>query len=282
VNLALEVKFAGGLGNQLFQYATARRLALRNHVRYLLFNADNYRNESLNRRFELEKLRVKGKTLRNTRVKNIFAPNARLNRLATAAGLHKRIDEGPFVIRPLDRELGFFSSLHGFWQSEEYFRDIRSSLLEELVPRNVPAYPAWVRNASTVGIHVRRTDYLDEPRYGFLGKEYYRKAIDLIAKKVDNPFFVFFSDDLAWCEMEFGNDFHYMKDSDWSAPHLHLHLMSKCAHQIIANSSFSWWGAWLNDNQSKIVVRPSRPFREPSLLHASHYPAGWLIVDNAA
>ncbi|MEO8577880.1 MAG: alpha-1,2-fucosyltransferase [Gemmatimonadales bacterium] len=276
----LEVKFAGGLGNQLFQYATGRSLAHKNNVRYLVFNTDNYQNESLNRTFELGRLRVKGHHLRNRHFKNLFAANARLNRLAHASGLHKRIDENGFVSQCLQNKLGFLSSLYGYWQSETYFGDIRPELLEELIPLRLPPYPAWLGNKNTVGIHVRRTDYLQDRRYGVLGKEYYVRAIEFIRAKVEHPFFVFFSDDMPWCRATFSEDFLFFNEGPWAEDYLQLHLISKCRHQIIANSSFSWWAAWLNENESKIVVRPARPFREPSLLYENHYPASWAVVDN--
>src|SRR4051812_15805178 len=170
----LEIKFAGGLGNQLFQYSMARSLALRNNVRYLVFNTDNYRNDSLNRTFELKRFNVRGHELRNRHARNVFVANARLNRVAAASGLHKRIDEKGFVFQRVDDQLGFLSSLYGFWQSERYFADIRKQLLDELVPLRLPAYPEWLADDNAVvAIHVRRTDYLNEPRYGFVGEDYY-------------------------------------------------------------------------------------------------------------
>lgn len=276
----LEVKLRGGLGNQLFQYATGRSLAIKNKIRYLVFNTDSYKNESLNRTFGLGQLNVKGRELRNRHLKNFFVTNARLNRLVHASGLHKRIEENGFVLLSLQNKLGFLSSLHGYWQSETYFCEIRSQLLEELTPANLPSYPAWLKNGNTVAIHVRRTDYLTEPRYGFLGKDYYTSAINFIRTRVENPLFIFFSDDIDWCEATFGGDCLFFREKAWSADYLQLHLMSKCTHQIIANSSFSWWAAWLNENENKIVVRPAKPFRETSLLYESHYPESWVVVDN--
>ncbi len=281
MKLVLEIKFAGGLGNQLFQYSMGRSLAIRNNVRHLVFNTDNYRNESLKRAFELTHFKVKGSELPNHRLKNVFVQNARLNKLASAAHLHKRVDENGFVFQRVDEQLGVLSSLYGFWQSERYFSEIRETLLTELVPVRVPQYPAWLSNdVPVVAIHVRRTDYLNEPRYGFVGDDYYRKAIEFILGRAPNARFVVFSDDMSWCRATFDNDFIFFDDPDWAPGYLQLHLMSRCTHQIIANSSFSWWGAWLNTNPQKMVMRPATPFREPSLLYEGHYPASWVAVDN--
>ena len=93
--------------------------------------------------------------------------------------------------------------------------------------------------------------------------------------------FIVFSDDLVWCKNKFNyNKFIFFEDENWSNDYLQLYLISKCNHQIIANSSFSWWGAWLNTYQNKIVIRPQQPFIDESLMNKFYYPKEWISINN--
>jgi hypothetical protein len=277
----LEIKFEGGLGNQLFQYAAGRSLCIKKRIPYLLFNTDSYINQPLGRAFALGNLQVKGEVIKNSTVNKIFRRHTKLNKIFTALGLHHLIEEKGFVLQPLENNTRFLTSLKGYWQSAWYFEEVREILLNEFRPKQIPVLPGWIKHTNTVAVHVRRTDYLLEPRYGFVGETYYRQAIDLIKGKLKDPLFVFFSDDLDWCKSSFLNERAiYCEDEHWREDYQQLHLMSNCAHQVIANSSFSWWGAWLNTNPEKIVIRPANPFKEKSLLYESHYPGSWIAVEN--
>jgi hypothetical protein len=99
---------------------------------------------------------------------------------------------------------------------------------------------------------------------------------------LSNPLFVFFSDDIPWCRQTFPRDRTvFCENPPWDKDFLQLYLMSKCGHQIIANSSFSWWGAWLNRNPGKIILRPQTPFVDTSLFHKPYYyPEEWIPVNN--
>lgn len=281
MKLFLEIKLAGGLGNQLFQYATARMICVKNKIPFLLFNTDKYSNESLGRSFGLLHLNIKGRVIKNQQVKSIFSRNTKLNKLVSLVNLHQHIEENGFVLQHIHHKAGFFTSISGYWQSASYFNDIRPLLLKEMSPLQIPAYPVWIKKYTTVAMHVRRTDYLQEPRYGFLGVDYYARAISYMKSHLTNPVFVVFSDDMQWCRQEFEEEgFLFVYETAWQADYLQLHLMSKCAHQIISNSSFSWWGAWLNCRNDKIVLRPLVPFQEKALLHEAHYPEEWIAINN--
>lgn len=281
MNCCLEIKLVGGLGNQLFQYAAGRQLALQNKIPFLFFNVDGYINESLGRTFSLGQLNIKDSINHNRHFKNIFRSQTKLNRLVNKFGLFKSIAEKGFVLQSLNNKAGFFTSLNGYWQSAFYFNEIRKLLIEELVPIKLPVYPDWIKVNNTVATHVRRKDYLSENRYGFIGINYYLLAIEFIKSHVDHPLFVIFSDDIEWCRTVFtGDNYIFCDEENWKEDYLQLHLMSKCKHQIIANSSFSWWGAWLNTNVEKIVIRPMEPFKDKSLLYESHYPAEWIAIEN--
>ncbi len=281
MKIFLTIQLAGGLGNQLFQYATARRICLKNKIPFLLFNTATYQNESLGRTFGLRHMNIKGRVIKNRQIKNIFSRHTKLNKLVSALHLHEQIEENGFVLQSVEKKVGFLTSISGYWQSANYFNDIRPLLLNEITPLQIPTYPGWLTEETTVAIHVRRTDYLEEPRYGFLGADYYARAISYMKRQLTNPLFVVFSDDMEWCRQEFKEEgFLFVDETAWQADYLQLHLMSKCAHQIIANSSFSWWGAWLNSRNDKIILRPSAPFREKTLLYEAHYPEEWIAINN--
>ena len=277
----LEIKFVGGLGNQLFQYATGRSLCVTNKIPYLLLNTEAYVNESLGRDFRLSNLQIKGTVIKSNQVKKIFKKHTKLNKIFTAFSLHKDISEENFTLHQLKNKTGFLTSVNGFWQSAYYFNDIREILLKEFKPLQLPPLPGWAIENNTVAVHVRRTDYLTGKRYGFLGATYYEDSMALLKEKITDPLFVFFSDDIPWCKATFKNDrIIFCEEDHWDKDYLQLYLMSKCANQVIANSSFSWWGAWLNTNPGKIVIRPARPFKEKSLLYQSHYPEEWISIKN--
>jgi hypothetical protein len=274
----VKIDFAGGLGNQLFQYATAR--ALKGEKDLLLFDADNYKNDYLNRKFALEGFKVKGTVVSGRYVKKLFTPKTRLNQFVDALGLFNLIQEDTYRLQPnIQDRVSMFTTIRGFWQSDKYFTRVRAELLRELVPKLVPERPPYLVQKNTVAVHVRRTDYLNDHRYGFIGEMYYRNAIEHMKRSLQNPLFIFFSDDLEWCKRHFGEqDCLFADSNDWLDDHLQLYLIAQCCHQIIANSSFSWWGAWLNQNDKKIVIRPAKPFQDESFLYESHYPPEWIAI----
>lgn len=277
----LTINFKGGLGNQLFQYSAARYAATSHKVHYLLFNIDEYCNESLDRKFALAHYNIEGRLVRTPRLKNIFKEKTKLNKLVLSLSLFRRITEKDFLAGEPSSTFRLFNSISGYWQSEQYFLPIRQQLLKELQPKLLPAFPQWIVKENTVAIHVRRTDYLKEPRYGFLGVGYYNAAIHFIKARLDAPLFIVFSDDMEWCKENLQEtNMIYFSAEDWAADYLQLHLMSKCKHQIIANSSFSWWGAWLNENPGRIVIRPATPFKDKALQHESYYPETWITIEN--
>ena len=279
--LFLEIKFEGGLGNQLFQYAAGRSLAIKNDIDSILLNADSYLDQPLERKFSLTNYSARGTVIENTLVKKIFRPKTKLNALAKLLHCYTQVEDNGFKLVNFENKKTLLISLKGYWQSECYFSNIRPTLLKELMPINIPPLPSWVDFDNTVAIHVRRTDYLAEPRYGFVGVDYYYTAINIFKKRMDNPLFIFFSDDLSWCkENFFGDNIIFFDEFLWKEDYLQLYLMSKCRHQVIANSSFSWWSAWLNQNETKMVIRPLNPFKEKSLLYESHYPSEWIAIEN--
>lgn len=162
-------------------------------------------------------------------------------------------------------------NLHGYFQSEKYFDDCPDLINHLLSPKHPISYIA-----NSVSLHVRRTDYLKLGKcFEILDLNYYNQALkEINAKKI-----LVFSDDINWCKMNFSGDkFIFMENN---SPTTDLALQSRCEHNIIANSSFSWWGAWLNKNPNKIVIAPKKWFGPELLLThntSDLIPAKWIKI----
>jgi Glycosyl transferase family 11 len=274
----ISIKFNGGLGNQLFQYAHAR--SFMKHSDKLIFDTSSYNNDYLNRNFKLELYNVKGSILSSKRLIKFFSPKTLFNKVINFLGLFLYLEEEGFFFQGFPKSsIKFITSIKGYWQTDLYFSSIRISLIKEITPKFLPPIPNILIQNNVVAVHVRRTDYLKDDRYGFLGLDYYKNAIEYFNQKLINPAFYFFSDDMDWCKENFTNEnMFFCEDELWKEDYLQLYLISKCTHQIIANSSFSWWGAWLNENEKKIVVRPNKPFNDGSLCYENHYPPQWIGI----
>lgn len=283
MGLFLEVKLVGGLGNQIFQYATGRSLCIKNKIPYLLLNAESYRNDPFGRNLGLNRFNVKGKVIESKFVNKMLRKGTKLNKIISSFSFYNVFEESELKLFnfPL-KSSGLLTSIKGYWQSEFYFKNIRDELIKELTPKQLPPLPDWVQRKETVAVHVRRTDYLAESRFGFLGEAYYKESMELLRGQLKNPIFIFFSDDISWCKSNFNDSdtIFFEEKGVWAQDYLQLYLMSKCAHLIIANSTFSWWSGWLNNNPDKIIIRPSVPFADSSLMYESYYPAEWRSVNN--
>jgi hypothetical protein len=169
----------------------------------------------------------------------------------------------------------------GYWQSYKYFEGIKSDLLEDLkiiaLPsRDILQYMNLIKSThNSVALHIRRGDYLLLGQGNVLSLEYYKRAIALITAKIANPTFFVFSDDMNWVKenLQLGYPTYYVDSNTEKNDYDDLRLMSMCNHQIIANSTFSWWGAWLNQYNDKIVVAPTYGKMDKDL-----YPPKWNIL----
>jgi hypothetical protein len=163
--------------------------------------------------------------------------------------------------------------LVGYWQSEQYFKDIESLLRREFTFKTAPdaknAHPvALIQSVQAVSVHIRRGDYVANPHthefHGSVSLEYYHIAADKIAQAVTDPHFFVFSDEPEWAQehLKLNYPTTFMAVSGQGKDYEDLRLMSLCKHHIIANSSFSWWGAWLSINPNKVVFAPTRWFNQ--------------------
>ena len=142
-----------------------------------------------------------------------------------------------------------------------------------------------IKSTEAVAVHFRRGDYTKKrvaDKYGSCSVEYYKNAVEYIAEKYPNPEIFFFSDDIEWVKenLKFPYNCSYVANNTGDKSFEDLRLMSCCKHNVIANSSFSWWGAWLNNNKDKIVVAPKKWLQDSSFAQDDIVPKAWIRLDN--
>lgn len=177
--------------------------------------------------------------------------------------------------------------LDGYWQTEKYFKDIRETIVSDFSLKNAKglnkALLADLANSDSVSLHVRRGDYVSDKGtnqfHGVCGLPYYLEAITYLKEKVSKPTLYIFSDDIPWVKENLKTDLpiNYVSNGQIK-DYAELTLMSKCKHNIIANSSFSWWGAWLNESLGKIVIAPRKWFANKSANSPDMIPETWVRI----
>ena len=173
--------------------------------------------------------------------------------------------------------------LMGYWQSERYFRDNRDLLLKEFTvdvqTEGINAETTYqISRTCSVAIHIRRGDYVGTRYHGLCSPEYYERGMETMARTIGSPHFFVFSDEPEWVRENFSTAYPFtvVGHNDPDEPVPDLALMKLCKHQIIANSTFSWWGAWLNENPRKVVISPKRWFSD--LPSDSIIPDEWIRI----
>lgn len=269
----------GGIGNQMFQYAHGRALSLITSKKLVLDTSslNSHYPWVTKREYSLNIFKLKPTFV------NRYSDNIALNKL-------KIIKEAyPFKYDStiISQAVGSVE-LMGTWQSWKYFINVNGLILndfsfnEEYVPNENLDMIEKLKNSNSVSIHIRRTDYLS-PHNKFLGvlpMKYYQNAIEYISKRVYNPIFYIFSDDADWVK----SNIHLSYESyviEGNSPNVDLYLMSNCKHNIIANSTFSWWAAWLNANSEKIIIAPQLWFLEKKInvSELDIIPQEWITLN---
>lgn len=284
--MTITVKLLGGLGNQLFQYACARNLA-DIHKTNLKIDVSGYDNEPNNRKYMMDYFNVSS---------SIALPNELIPHNDVISNLlfkfHKPSNyfvEKYFHHDPSVELLPDGSYLDGYWQSEKYFKRIEQIIRREFTVTTPPSTKNQklidkIRSCESVSLHIRRGDYVTNPKtntlYGTCPPEYYEKSIQQIKEKVKRPIYFVFSDDPEWIRsnMITGYPQHIVDINGPNDAHEDLRLMSCCKHHIIANSSFSWWGAWLSNNLKKIVIAPEKWFNNYHKDEQDIIPEQWVRI----
>lgn len=281
------VRLQGGLGNQLFQYALGRRIALTNEMPLKLDLSKLTRNRL--RTYKLSHFKIEAeiatpddimKAKGGAGITGYF-----IRRLDRFKPHYRRfwVKENYFHFDPNILTISGTVFLEGYWQSEPYFKSIEKKLREELALRSKPSalseqIAQTMQNTTSVSLHVRRGDYAANPTtYYLCPLKYYLAAIAKIKRCVEDPHFFVFSDDPVWTRENLTIDApatfvtHNRADRDYED----LWLISQCQHHIIANSTFSWWGAWLCSRPEKKVISPKQWSWQPKYNNKERIPEGW-------
>lgn len=287
-NKRVIVKLDGRMGNQMFQWAFARAYEAKNGILPIL--DDSY-----------ETLKLQQFQLINY-IKTVNKPivNKVLRKIIPIRNLRNKLTEIKFTLPVVQEEIYYkyeekFLTIpppayfRGYFQCEKYYREIRPVLLEDfklikpLNKQNLQIFEK-IKNTNSISLHIRRCDYLKSSRWGVLDLDFYKKAVQIIQDQNNaEPTLFIFSDDINWAKnnMKFKQETVYVDVNSGKQGYFDLELMKNCKHNIIANSSFSWWGGWLNKNPYKIVIapRPWRPFMKSTEEEYNLLPQEWKRCD---
>jgi hypothetical protein len=296
--LLVVTRLIGGLGNQMFQYATGRALARRRGAA-LKLDVTGFAAVAAHtkRRFELDSFSIDvclasdADLAQFDRASEPRSP--RLDRALRLLRIDRRHSSWPihrephFQFDPAVPELRAPVYLDGYWQSEKYFFNIDGVLRKEFTAKapldgENAALAEAIDSVNAVSLHVRRGDYVDDPAtnrfHGICSSDYYQRAIDYISTRAGAPHIFVFSDDRQWtrANLRFAVPTTFVGANPPDRGYCDMQLMARCRHHIIANSSFSWWGAWLNPSREKIVVAPQQWFCATGKDTRDLIPQNWV------
>lgn len=282
------IRFLGGLGNQMFQYACYKALSKKfPDVKADLnsFNFDTAHNGyELEDIFQLTITKVSPFTGGIYDIKNRKWIYRKIRRVLNLKKYHKA-EEKDFTFDPAifsDSKSRYYS---GFWQNEDYFIDIADEIRKDFkfsaltAQQNIDILKK-IEQTNSVGVHVRRGDYVNHPVFGGLcEKKYYDQAIQIVQSRTNDAKFFIFSNDIDWCVKNLNiNNCEFISWNKGTQSYIDMQLMSACKHNIIANSSFSWWAAWLNNNPEKIVIGPEKWLHGDQYDTSTLLPASWIKI----
>ena len=284
--MTIRIKLAGGLGNQMFQFAAGYAVARKNNVE-LSLDLKRYNRRSDHNGFQLQ---------------NVFDIYSRVNFLDNPANFKfinfkeilNKIDisyytfkEPHFHYTSKIFDIPKHSYINGYWQSEQYFKSYAQELREifnffKKFDKKNSLIANDINQNNSISIHIRRGDYLLKKNDNLCVdlREYYLKTIEESSKCFNNPKYYIFTDDPLWVTKNFIIDFSsIIVDINYGTKsYLDMYLMSLCKANIIANSSFSWWGAWLNNKKTKIVYAPKNWFKDESICIDNLIPSSWNVM----
>ena len=284
-------RLIGGLGNQLFQYAAGRALALTNDCK-LKLDISEFKDYTL-RSYELMRLNINAELADPRDVSLLVGSKAWVAQTMRRKFKWRRNTH--FVERKdYSFDSAFFKLaqpvyLEGFWQSYKYFEchalPIRRELTfnSSLAGKNAELADL-ISRTNSISIHIRRGDYVSKPENAKIlrsvGIDYYNQAIYRVRNQIAKPVIFAFSDDLGWVKdnIDLGENTVFVSHNSGMSSFEDMRLMSLCKHNIIANSSFSWWGAWLNTNPEKVVIAPKRWLNIDSLSTEDLIPNTWIRI----
>jgi len=288
------VRLSGGLGNQLFQYAAGRAVAFRTKASIKL-DTSQFKKYP-NRNYYLMNFNISGTLISELR-KYILAKQKGDNLLRRVASLSQYLvpenkgyqifTERSFQYDPNILDVPGNVYLNGYWQSEKYFMDIDHIIRDEFQVSTTPdrenqLVADLITQHNSISLHIRRGDYLADniqfQHHGVCSLEYYQTAIEFLLNNQKDPHFFIFSDDIPWAKenIKISYPVNFVDHNGLDKPHEDLRLMALCKHHIIANSTFSWWGAWLSLHRDKIIIGPKEWFNQANNDTSDLIPPSWI------
>lgn len=291
----ITIRIKGGLGNQLFQYAAGYALAHRLN-QPLELDTSFFRTQIL-REYRLNAIAIEHNKIQRKKPLSIRVLNGRgLNKILRKLNIH---------VVPLGKQKNIYlleshsdivpeyfsidnSNIYidGYYQSEKYFGKYRHELIKQFTPNYKPQEQFLqvlrkLQSCNSVAVHIRRGDLLKlqngrNPYLYLLGEGYYQNAILYMKEKINNPKFFWFSDDIEWARQKFGDreDSFFVKLNTEHRDIDELMLMKNCHHTILANSTFSWWAAWLNEYDDAIHTYPAKEYGKKYMI-----PSNWVKIE---
>jgi len=290
--MTIIVKLIGGLGNQMFQYAAGRRLAYQ-HKTDLLLDISGFASYPL-REYELDIFNIHA-----TIASVDFLNSIEFSKEKPIQKIFKKFFRKNIIRLVKEQTIDFDDNilklpndvyLDGYWQSEKYFQDIKNIIKNDFsfVPKPSEKNQGIIKKIATcnsVSIHVRHGDYISNPEtkqiHYVCDERYYKTAISMFLDLIDDPELFIFSDDPEWAKRNIQADapIMFISHNLGKQSFEDMRLMSYCKHHIIANSSFSWWGAWLAENEKQVVIAPDRWYNTKNCNYEDRIPKHWNIVN---
>lgn len=268
------VNLTGGLGNQMFQYAFGKTIAIKHNTSLKLHFTNALFNTQ--RAYELDVFNISAPIATKEDLQKLgIIQNRVINRVLYLIDERLKIQFNKHIVTqryPYEYNPSFLSTknnsyIQGYWADERYFKEIENIIRKEFAPKQEldernQKILRQIQSSNSISIHVRRTDYVTNkgniPQ--FIGLDYYVNSIKKIKLTVPDPVFFVFSDDISWCKDNLSqllNKVSFIDHNKGKESYKDIVLMSACKHNIIANSTFSWWGGWLNQNINKVCIKPN-------------------------
>ena len=283
----------GGFGNQLFQYAIAKSLSLKFCIPFKLDLSPMSKYNLHN--FDLAEFNIAFNVASPKDIKEIipFSNNLimRADRYIQKMGIptfnNIYFEQEPFKFDDIKLKTPSIY-LYGYWQSYKYFNDYRSEIFSDVILKDCLdeknlAVKSAIKETNSISIHIRRGDYVKNLKtasvHGVIGVDYYHKAIDIMNDMVESPEYFIFSDDIEWAKenLRDSGNFNYIDLNIDKKPVYDFELMRHCRHNIIANSTFSWWAAYLNNHTNKKIIAPKRWLNQNKVFE-DLFPKEWLKI----
>ena len=289
------VKLMGGLGNQMFQYAFGRALSLKHNIPLALDLSSLGQKTGVDtpRNYELDIFNIEAQiaTLKEIDKFSIIHNNKILKSIHNSFSFilpFFQVKEKQFCYNELKNDIHRNTMFVGYWQTEKYFENIKDIIKKDFQFKEPleglnAELATKIKVSNSVGMHIRRGDFISNPvtnkYHGTCNSGYYKNAISYLSQKISGNMKLFiFSDEPGWVKnnLQFNYETIYIENNNGAKSYEDLRLMILCKHNIIANSSFSWWAAYLNSNVDKVVVAPSQWFNNKTIDTHDLIPDGWI------